>query len=302
MRFIMNWKHALYLSVLALLNAACTENPSSKTQNQNVDILPKKAAELPSLSDQASAAIAKNDTNIAPFVVQNDSVKTVKVSLDSPSNDTKKYIYFTIDDGPSGYSDEILDLAKDRNVKMTVFLIGVNMEWKAFDKQFNDYRQSSLIEMCNHSYSHANNRYNSFYRNPNGVLMDFYKNIVKLNLTNSIARFPGSPAWMINGRQKNVQKTRRAAANLLKDKGFRIFGWDAEWEFSYRNGAPKGSAEQVMADIETRIRTNDTFTKNHCVLLLHERMFQQKWEIARLVTLLQQKGYVFEHLRNFPKG
>jgi peptidoglycan/xylan/chitin deacetylase (PgdA/CDA1 family) len=298
----MNWKQTLYLSASVFLNFACTENPSLKTKQPTAENTPQKSDTLPSISDQASDAIAKGDTNIAPFLVQNDTVKTVKVSLDSPSNDTKKYIYFTIDDGPSGYSDEILALAKDRNVKMTVFLIGVNMEWKAFDKQFNDYRQSPLIEMCNHSYSHAHNHYNAFYRNPNGVLMDFYKNIVKLNLTNAIARFPGSPAWMVNGRQKNVQQTRKAAANLLKNKGFRIFGWDAEWEFSYRNGAPKGSAEQVMEDIETRIRTNDTFTKNHCVLLLHERMFQQKWEIARLVTMLQQKGYVFEHLRNFPKG
>lgn len=298
----MNWKHAFYLGALVFLNFACTENSSLKTQKPTAENTLQKSDTLPSLSEQASDAIAKGDTNVAPFVVQNDSVKTLKVSLDSPSNDTKKYIYFTIDDGPSGYSDEILELAKDRNVKMTVFLVGINMEWKAFDKQFNDYRQSPLIEMCNHSYTHANNKYNAFYRNPNGVLMDFYKNIVKLNLTNAIARFPGSPAWMVNGRQKNVQQTRRAAANLLKDKGFRIFGWDSEWEFSYRNGAPKGSAEQVMADIETRIKTNDTFTKNHCVLLLHERMFQQKWEIARLVTMLQQRGYVFEHLKNFPKG
>ncbi len=298
----MNWRNALSLCVLVFLNFACTENPSLKTQKPTAENTLQKSDTLPSLSEQASDAIAKGDTNVAPFVVQNDSVKTLKVSLDSPSNDTKKYIYFTIDDGPSGYSDEILALAKDRNVKMTVFLVGINMEWKAFDKQFNDYRQSPLIEMCNHSYTHAHNKYNTFYKNPNGVLMDFYKNIVKLNLTNAIARFPGSPAWMVNGRQKNVQQTRRAAANLLKDKGFRIFGWDSEWEFSYRNGAPKGSAEQVMEDIETRIKTNDTFTKNHCVLLLHERMFQQKWEIARLVTMLQQRGYVFEHLRNFPKG
>ena len=300
----MNWKNTLFLGALALLGVACTENPSQKTQTKKDETtsIPSKTDERNLFSEQAAAAIAKGDTNVSPFLVQNDTVKTVKVSLDSPANDNKKYIYFTIDDGPSNYSDDILEMAKEKNVKMTVFLIGMNMEWKTYDKHFNNYRQSPLIEMCNHSYSHANNRYNTFYRNPNGVLMDFYKNIVKLNLTNAIARFPGSPAWMLNGRQRNVQTSRKAAANLLKDKGFRIFGWDSEWEFSYRNGAPKGSAEQVMADIETRLRTNDTFTKNHCVLLLHERMFQQKWEIARLVTMLQQKGYIFEHLRNFPKN
>ena len=300
----MNWKNTLFLGALALLNVACTENPAQKTQTKKDETasIPTKTEERNLFLEQATEAIAKGDTNVKPFLVQNDTVKTVKVSLDSPANDNKKYIYFTIDDGPSKYSDEILEMAKEKNVKMTVFLIGMNMEWKAYDKQFNDYRKSPLIEMCNHSYSHANNHYNTFYRNPNGVLMDFYKNIVKLNLTNAIARFPGSPAWMLNGRQRNVQKTRKAAANLLKNKGFRIFGWDSEWEFSYRNGAPKGSAEQVMADIEMRLRTNDTFTKNHCVLLLHERMFQQKWEIARLITMLQQKGYIFEHLRNFPKS
>jgi peptidoglycan-N-acetylglucosamine deacetylase len=281
-------KNTLSLLGLLILFFACTEAAPKATIEQKTD------------NQSINTNVVSHDTNTAPAIARVDSPQVIKVSLDSPKKDTK-YIYFTIDDGPSKYSDDILEIAKEKNVKMTVFLIGMNMEWKAYDKQFEDYRNSPLIEMCNHSFTHANNRYNAFYRNPNGVLMDFYKNIVKLNLTNSIARFPGSPAWMVNGRQKNVQVSRKMAANLLKDKGFRIFGWDTEWEFSYRNGAPKGKAEDVMSDIETRIKTNDTFTKNHCVLLLHEKMFQNKWEISRLITMLQQKGYVFEHLRNFPK-
>jgi peptidoglycan/xylan/chitin deacetylase (PgdA/CDA1 family) len=284
----------LYLIALNFTFFACTESDKFFSKNQNA--APSSTIEIANAPTSPS-----QDTNVVPSdYVPLDSARTVHASLDSPSKSTK-YIYFTVDDGPSSYSDDILNLAKDKNVKMTVFLVGINMKYKAFDKEFSEYRNNPLIEMCNHSYSHANNRYEHFYRNPDGVLMDFYKNIVTLNLTNSIARFPGSPAWMLNGRQKNVQTSRKNAATLLKDKGFRIFGWDSEWEFSYRNGAPKGTAESVLADIESRIKNNDTFVKNHCVLLLHERMFQKKIEIARLVTLLQQKGYVFEHLRNFPK-
>jgi peptidoglycan/xylan/chitin deacetylase (PgdA/CDA1 family) len=280
-------KRVLFLALILSYCFACTE-VSTQQNNKETNVTITKTNE-------------KSDTNVAPpndFAFL-DTAQTIKVSLDSPDN--RKYIYFTIDDGPSSYSDDILEMAKEKNVKMTVFLVGKNMEWKAFDKQFKDYKESPLIEMGNHSYSHANNRYVSYYRNPNGVLMDFYKNIVSLNLTSAIARFPGSPVWALNGRERNVQTSRKAATKLLKDKGFHIFGWDSEWEFSYRNGAPKGSAESVMQEIEQVTNGKETFVKNHCVLLLHERMFQQKWEISRLVTMLQQKGYIFEHLKNYPK-
>lgn len=205
----------LYLVAISFSFFACSDSDKFFSKNQQ-----SSSSENTTLNHTAESP--SQDTNVAPNdYVPLDSVRTVHTSLDSPSKSTK-YIYFTVDDGPSSYSDDIVNLAKDKNVKMTVFLVGVNMKYKAFDKEFAEYRNTPLIEMCNHSYSHANNRYERFYGNPDGVLMDFYKNIVTLNLTNSIARFPGSPAWMLNGRQKNVQSSRKKAATLLKDKGFRF--------------------------------------------------------------------------------
>lgn len=225
---------------------------------------------------------------------------SVEVELDTPSSDATPRVYLTIDDGPSSFSDEILDVANTKQAKMTVFLVGNTMWSKKYREYLNQYRNNSLIELANHSYSHAKGKYALYYKNPNGVLLDFYKNIVQMQLPNNLARLPGRCFWALGNKEHFNQESGKVAARLLRQKGFNLYGWDIEWFYHHKTGAPLGSAESVFANIQRSIKKNQTFTKGHCVVLLHERHFQSKYEIAKLISICQREGYILEHLRNYP--
>lgn len=261
---------------------ACNQNPKPIVDNF---VTPKEASKVQAAIDSSHIAFPE------AIMVEQDT---------SPGDPTKPHVYLTIDDGPSSYSDEIMEVATEKNAKLTVFLVGQTL-WSKKHKDFlTKYRNHNLIELGNHSYSHANNKYAYYYSNPNGVLLDFYKNVVQMQLPNSFARLPGRSFWALGDKESFNQKSGQSAALLLKSKGFQLFGWDVEWFYHHKTGAPKNSAEQVFAEIQRSLRQNETFAKGHCVVLLHERHFQQKYEMAKLITLCQKEGYILDHLKNYP--
>jgi peptidoglycan/xylan/chitin deacetylase (PgdA/CDA1 family) len=275
---MMKRSHFFFLFIFTLFISACGTTPTTK--------------------ETASTEVVKKDTLIAtaPKELNPNAVTT---ALDTPGS-SAPHVYLTIDDGPSPFSNAIIDVAKEKNAKMTVFLVGNNMWSKKYRESLNQYRNNPLLELGNHSFSHANGKYSSYYKNPNGVLLDFYKNIVQMQLPNSLARLPGRSFWALGQKELINQESGKHAARLLQQKGFKLFGWDVEWFYHHKTGAPKGSAEQVFAEIQKSLKTKQTFLNGHCVVLLHERHFQQKYEIAKLITLCQKEGYILEHLKNFP--
>lgn len=68
------------------------------------------------------------------------------------SEENSKLIALTFDDGPSGYTQELLDGLKKEDVKATFFLIGKNIE-KYSDTVKNMYEDGHLIG--NHTWAHT---------------------------------------------------------------------------------------------------------------------------------------------------
>lgn len=211
------------------------------------------------------------------------------------------HIYFTVDDGPSAFSGDILEMAEAEDVAMTVFLVGSNCITDQRADFVNNYHASRLVEVANHSFCHAYNDYDNWYLDPKAVLADFEKNEDKMLVKNKIARLPGRAIWDLGKREKCIFPTGASSGKLLGERGYQVFGWDVEWHYFRKTGLPKESPEQVVADIEKHLRTGEVFTKNHVVLLLHERHFQEKEAVRRLIRLLKSAGYQFSYLGNYPK-
>ena len=59
----------------------------------------------------------------------------VKAQYEQLKADKKiKTVYLTFDDGPSGHTDQILEILKKNNIKATFFVIGIG-------KNYNDYKK-----------------------------------------------------------------------------------------------------------------------------------------------------------------
>lgn len=216
-----------------------------------------------------------------------------------------KYIYLTFDDGPLSGSENIDSVMLAERLKISVFLVGAHAEEsKKLNAYYKMYQQNPFVESYNHSFTHAHDKYKQFYSNAQNVVSDIEKNEQALGLRFKIVRLPGRNMWRTGERKRDDGPSGKEAADLLAGKGFRLYGWDLEWEHHPTDGTPVQTVEQMTNAIVTRLEKGNTFTKDHIVLLVHDEMFQKKWEESELNELVdnlkKHENYVFEHIRFYP--
>jgi peptidoglycan/xylan/chitin deacetylase (PgdA/CDA1 family) len=250
-------------------------------------------------SKKQQVTVAKN------IVVIQDSVSVVSTNAAQSSKDSAlRYIYLTFDDGPQPGTINTYDICKQKGVKATFFLIGIHAEEKP-GKNMLDTMKVDLRHFlfANHSYTHANhNHYDSFYGHPEDALKDFIKTQDTLNLSTNIARLPGNNSWAIGKRMRTTKLT-RSLSKLMDSAGYAVMGWDVEWKFGKQNH-PVQSAEEMAKEVENAFADNITYTKNHIVLLAHDRMFKEQAyadSLSKMISILQSKqGYIFETADQYP--
>jgi len=163
---------------------------------------------------QVQEAIQQADLDTVDLETENNATITV-------SNHGKyegKTVYLTFDDGPSIYTNDILDILADYNVKATFFVIGKTDEAskEVYQRIVNEGHAIGM-----HSYSHD---YNIIYKS----LEDFEKDFTKLwNLLYDtigyrprMYRFPGGSANQVNhnGMQEFIE--------FLNDHDIVYFDWN----------------------------------------------------------------------------
>ena len=179
-------------------------------------------------------------------VGQNEDVKT-------PDTQTRK-VYLTFDDGPSIYTDEILDILSMYEVKATFFVVGQE------DEELLPMYQRIIDEghsLGMHSYSH---KYTEIYASLDNFKADTEK-IRNLILNNtgvecSLYRFPGGSSNSIG--KKNIQEY----IAYLEDEGIVYYDWNVS--SGDATGVPL-SVDEIVAN-----STADLEKYNSAVILFHD--------------------------------
>ena len=276
-------KTFLLFTLLLLMNISCSEFDNS--QDIGID----------AVSDSISYSVVVADTII----------RTTATLEKCDSMSTRKYIYLTIDDAPLNGSVYIDSIISSEKVKTSLFVVGNAIDGSSrFSRYYKMFQQNPNIEIYNHSYSHANNRYVDFYKNPELVLEDFEKNQSDFNIPHKITRLPGRNLWQIGERKKNYNQTGATSADLLVKNGYKVFGWDVEWNYDAKDYTPKQSIDELVQEIEASYNSSRTFTSNHVVLLMHDQMFakvDEKNDLRELISKLKEHNYSFEYLSSYPE-
>lgn len=240
-----------------------------------------------------------------------DSTKITKretILTDTSSNiidSTKKYIYLTFDDGPQPGTLDCEKICKDENVKATFFVVGLHAMSDKNSKQIvkNLQDQYPLFLVANHSYTHAfRNKFYKFYGDPIPAFDDFVRCQDSLQFSNHYTRLPGNDSWS-GGNLHAVSKLAKAVVKKLDTANYIVVGWEAEWRF--KNGKiPIETPEQMLSEVEYMLNNNHTKTKNHIVILSHDRMFHDVESQLKLITFIkglkQHKDYVFQTIDKYP--
>lgn len=217
---------------------------------------------------------------------------------------TKRYIYLTLDDGPQPGTMNCYHLLRSLNVKASFFMIGVQgvdeRSKLKVDSIRNAYPQFLL---CNHTYTHAFfNKYKAFYGHPDSALQDLVKAQDSLRAPLKIFRTPANNSWALNGRFRSPNLT-RAFCQIADSAGYKGIGWDVVWSFK-GNSMPRQSVDEMLREVNAVFDNNEDFTRNHVVILAHDRMFQKDQyvdSLSKFITLLKQDPRnVFETIDHYP--
>ena len=218
---------------------------------------------------------------------------------------SKRYIYFTFDDGPQPGTMNCYHTIKDLNVKASFFMIGVQGMEKRFRSKVDSIRNAYPdFLLCNHTYTHAYyNKYKLFYNKPDSAVLDLEKAQDSLQVPLKIFRTPANNSWAINERYRTPKLT-NAFCRVADSLGYKGIGWDVEWRFRGASATPVQSAAEMLREVDEVADHNEDFTKNHIVILAHDRMFaQQRYvdSLNKFITLLKQDPRnVFETIDHYP--
>ncbi|WP_425360220.1 MULTISPECIES: polysaccharide deacetylase family protein [unclassified Candidatus Tisiphia] len=221
-------------------------------------------------------------------------------------------IYITSDDGPLRGTENVVAVMTGEKIPVTMFMVGFHYDSSSWSKGVvNLAKKSPFIQIGNHSYSHAYNRYQQFYRDIPSVINDLKKNNDTLGLKGSHidTRLPGRNVFRLPNLtrddpyiSKQEDQVEKIDDNAMYKNGFYLYGWDLEWTH-YNDGCPIQSVERLVEEIDAKFAKKDTALPNKLILLMHDEMFQDcfngKENLRNLINALRKKNYKFDFIRNY---
>ncbi len=128
------------------------------------------------------------------------------------------------------------------------------------------------------------------------------RNEQELQVPVKIIRLPGNTSWVGKGEMKGPKST-MPVCKILDSLGYKVIGWDVEWE-SVKGATPRQSADEMVRLINERFESDLNNEANSIVILAHDRMFAKQQYVDSLTkfvaTLKKDPRNVFETIDHYP--
>ncbi|MDR1774538.1 MAG: polysaccharide deacetylase [Clostridioides sp.] len=192
-------------------------------------------------------------------------ISTRKIS--DPLEVYDKIAYITIDDGPSQYTSQLLDILDKNNVKATFFMIGPNMKtYKDEVKKISDSGNSLGLHSMTHEVK-------SLYKTEKSTLEEFdtCNDILKeiCGYKTRLIRIPyGSKPYMSE-----------SIYNSLVQNNYAIWDWNVDTEDW------KSNTTQIVSSV--KVAGSD---KKKLIVLIHEKKQSVK-ALDDIISVLKSNGY-----------
>ena len=231
-------------------------------------------------------------------------IPTVHHAVSHPA-EQQYTLYLTFDDGPSSGSQIVNQLSQKDSLQINVFLVGRNVFLNNKNRDlFRNYQVNPLIELGNHSYTHAERHYRRYFKDPAGVLADFNRNRDSLKLDNNFVRLPGRNFFRMDTLSRDDISNGKEAADMLANKGYEVFGWDLEWRRQPGKGVGVHTGAEMMDIVEKMLENKKTFLPGHLILLLHDNELRNedfRKELEDFIQRAKAAGkFNFQHLSAYP--
>jgi peptidoglycan/xylan/chitin deacetylase (PgdA/CDA1 family) len=244
----------------------------------------------------------QNSDSTAGKTVVNTLVPGTPIKYDS----SKRYIFLTWDDSPQPPGTQnCAQTFRNQGVKATFFAVAAHYDIDPLRKRISDSLKKSYPQflVANHSYTHAfRDNYNFYYTHVDSAVNDILKAQQDMQIPLKIVCLPGRNTWAGNGEFRGP-KTSEKVAKKLDSLGYKIIGWDVEWEF-VKGNIPKQSATELAKEVNNKFDIGYTNQPNMKVILAHDRMFAKPQYVdslnAFIQLLKQDPRNVFETIDHYP--
>ena len=193
-----------------------------------------------------------------------------------------KIIYLTFDDGPYMYTEELLDILEQYNIKATFFVTDTRPEYE--DLIGEEYSRGHSIGV--HAYHHV---WSEVYANEEAFYEDFQKmqEVVKeqTGAYTDIFRFPGGSS---NQRTDHINKMMTHLANDMTEKGYVYFDWDLD----SRDAMEAKTSSEVL----TNLKSGAQKCKEYSVVLCHDVYEYTVKAMEEFIPWALEEGYQFQPL------
>jgi len=210
-----------------------------------------------------------------------DEASTQEAETAQAANSNGHTIYLTFDDGPGIYTERLLDILKEHDVKATFFVTHVFSKYENLLKREAKEGHSVAI----HSYSHD---YDKIYASTDAYWADFdamQQVIVKqTGAETKMFRFPGGSSNTVSKGTPGIMTQLVKQAN---EKGLTYFDWNVA---SGDAGATKSSATVLQ-----NCKVGAANFKN-AVILCHDVKEYTVNAMDEFITWGLQNGYAFAAL------
>lgn len=191
-------------------------------------------------------------------------------------------MYLTFDDGPSGNTEEILSILREKDVKATFFVVTRGGETAVSDmKQI--VEEGHALGM--HSYTHD---YHTIYDSVEAFLEDYYQLFTlirdEVGVTPTVFRFPGGS---INAYNQGVYQ--EIIAEMLR-RGFVYYDWNLSAEDAF---SVSPSREEILHNI-----LDSSGSVNRGIVLMHDSNHCDTTveALPALIDGLREQGFVFRRI------
>lgn len=214
-----------------------------------------------------------------------DEVLTYEEQLDK--NVEKGKVYLTFDDGPGSYTDELLDVLAEYDVKATFFVIGRKDE-HSLEMYKRIVEEGHTLAM--HSYTH---QYKKIYKSVEAFDKDLKKLSNLLYKTTGVRvkyfRFPGGSSNSVSGLPMTDFIT------YLKEHDIIYYDWNVI------NGDAAGkklTAKQMVDMVMSGVKKN-----NNSTVLMHDFVSDDTTikSLPSLIKKLQKENYVILPITKYTK-
>lgn len=189
-----------------------------------------------------------------------------------------KSIYLTFDDGPSGYTERLLEVLDRYNIKATFFVTN----------RVNYPDILPKIAAAGHAIGNhtANHDYEMLYASEESFLdaLEKMEAIIldQTGIRTSLFRFPGGSASI--DRHTPQEGMARTLAALVQDHGYQYFDWDLDSRDTAEARTPGAVYKNVISGVRGRTKT---------VVLQHDIKKFSVDAVERIIVWGLKNGYTF---------